>query len=80
MPDGSLPLSAFLPPADRRFYDVEPAGVWWRVLSTEGEVARYRTRAAALDGARAVAAAMRALGVQVDVLVEGTAEPAARGL
>ena len=74
MPLGRRPLSAFLPSSSRRFYAVEPAGLWWTIVSDEGEVARYRTRGAAMEGAEELARAMRWLGVDAEVLA-----PAAPG-
>ena len=78
MPSKPLPLTAFLPSTWRRVYALAPAGSWWRVISDEGEVARYRTRAAALAGANGLAEAMRLLGLEAEVLLEDPLEPTGR--
>ena len=78
MPAERLPLSAFLPPLSRRLYAVEPDGFWWRVFSAEGEVARYRTQMAALEGAQALVQAMRWLGLEAEVMLEEPAEAGGR--
>ena len=70
MPPSPSSLAAIFPTEGRRHYVVEPAGQWWRVVSAEGEVARYRTRAAALLGANGLAEAMRRLGLQSEVMAE----------
>ena len=75
MPAKRLPLSAFLPSFSRRLFAVEPAGAWWRVVSDDGEVARYRTRTAALEGAHSLAEAMRKLGLESEVLASRPLEP-----
>ncbi|HEX8570806.1 MAG TPA: hypothetical protein VF699_12920 [Caulobacteraceae bacterium] len=72
MPATPVPASAFFAGRSRRHYAVEPAGHWWRVISQEGEVARYRTRAAALEGAYGLAEAMRKLGLDSEVLLDPT--------
>ena len=63
--------------AARRCYAVRPYGQWWLVLSEEGEAARYRTRAAALESAQALAEAMRRLGLQSEVVLKRGVDPAA---
>ena len=56
---------------NRRRYLVRPQGRWWTVVSEEGEVARYRTREAAVDGAKALVHAMRMLGVRSELVLAG---------
>ena len=74
MPSRPLPLSAFLPGRSHRYYALAPTGAWWRVISEEGEVARYRTRDAALHGANSLVAAMRVLGLEAEVLLDDPLE------
>ena len=69
----SSPLSWLLrhEVCDRRRYLVRRQGPWWRILSEEGEVARYRTREAAVDSAKALVHAMRMLGVRSELVLAG---------
>ena len=75
MPAAPSPLSRVWSDAGRRFYAVVPAGLWWRIVSIEGEVARYRTQVAAMAGAAGLVDAMRRLGVESEVLLEDPLQP-----